>query len=81
MRIEIDLPADLLEKARDRAAREHRALGELIAEALRKELAPKDHDVRSRKKSIRWVTVPGGLPEGVDAADRETWYRMMKGPS
>ena len=77
MKTTVDLPDDLLIQAKIRAAQERKTLREIIEVALRKELNRYNQKVRSPRDSIRWVTVPGGLPAGIDAADRETWYKMM----
>ena len=47
----------------------------LIESGLRHELS----GVTPRKAAIRWVTVPGGLPRGMDVADRAKMIdRLLK---
>ena len=77
MKTTVDLPDDLLIEAKIRAAKERKTLREIIEVALRKELNRDSQKDRSSKASIHWVTVSGGLPTGIDVADRETWYKIM----
>jgi len=77
MKTTVDLPDDLLIEAKIRAAQERKTLREIIEVALRNELSRDSQKDGSSRGSIRWVTVSGGLPAGIDMADRETWYKMM----
>lgn len=63
----IELPEELFIAAKRRAAERRTTLKTLIERGLRRELRQPE---ARRKKPIRWVTVDGGLPEGVDVADR-----------
>jgi len=71
MKTTVDLPDELLIRAKKRAAETRTPLRVLIERGLRRELA---EPVRSRSRraprKIRWVVVPGGLPPGLDVADR-----------
>jgi hypothetical protein len=76
MKTTVDLPDDLLIAAKKQAAEERRPLRELLEEGLRTVLQPAG---RKRVPSaIRWVTVRGGLPEGVDVADRDAMHDRLK---
>ena len=77
MKTTVDLPDELLMQAKIHAARERKTLKEIIETALRKELRVDEPGASGGKITIHWVTAPGGLPNGVDAADRGTWYKMM----
>jgi hypothetical protein len=48
----------------------------LIELSLRTELE-KPRGVARRRRRIRWVTVRGGFPPGMDVADRESMYRWV----
>jgi hypothetical protein len=76
MKTTVDLPDDLLILAKVHAARQRKTLKEIIEVALRKELNRDPHSSESPKGSIRWITVPGGLPKEIDIANRETWYSL-----
>jgi len=67
MKTTIELPDDLLIAAKRRAAELKVPLRRLIEEGLRARLAASvRRPVRSRR--IRWITVDGGLPPGLDLA-------------
>ena len=68
MKTTVDLPDDLLIEAKKRAAEQRRPLRSLLADGLRAEL-DKGRSERRGRKTVRWVTSPGGLP-AVDISDR-----------
>ncbi len=76
MKTTIDLPDELFVAAKKRAAEERRPMRDLVARGLRAQL---QRPARSRRtpKAIRWVTVKGGLPAGVDIADREAMHERL----
>jgi hypothetical protein len=76
MKTTVDIPDELLIQAKKRAAETRTPLRTLIARGLRRELAAGRSRSTGRRAKIRWVTVDGGLPRGLDVADREalhTW--------
>ena len=81
MKTTVDLPDDLLVAAKKRAAETRSTLRALIERGLRHELSgPRGRGSR-RRPGIRWVTVDGGLPPGLDLADRESmsgWIRRHR---
>jgi hypothetical protein len=76
MKTTVDIPDDLLIRAKKRAAETRTPLRTLIARALRRELSATGGRARAAGKRvrIRWVTEPGGLPPGLDVADRESLH-------
>ena len=76
MKTTVDLPDDLLIRAKKRAAETRTPLRVLIARGLRRELAGRGTEERAKgsRAGIRWVTAPGGLPPGLDVANREALY-------
>jgi hypothetical protein len=64
----IEIAEELLVAAKRHAAGHRTTLRTLVERGLRSEL----RTARPKKASakIKWVTVDGGLPEGVDVADR-----------
>jgi hypothetical protein len=52
------------------AAEQRITLRALIERCLRRELADHAPSPKAKRPVIRWVTVPGGLPKGMDASDR-----------
>ncbi len=80
MKTTIDLPDDLLVAAKKRAAESRSTLRELFERGLRRELS-ETAGPRRRAPTIRWVTAPGGLPPGLDVADRASmhdWIRRQR---
>ena len=76
MKTTVDLPDPLFVAAKKRAAEERRPLRDLIADGLRARLkGSKPRPART----IEWVTVRGGLPEGLDVSDREAMHAWFRG--
>ncbi len=80
MKITVDLPKDLFVAARKEAAERRVSLKALVESGLRRELASgrRSEARREEARRVRWVTVAGGLPPGVDVADRESIYERMR---
>lgn len=80
MKTTIDLPDDLLVEAKKRAAEERSTLRALFERALRRVLAkPPERDMGERRVlPIRWVTVEGGLPPGIDPSNRESMHEALR---
>jgi hypothetical protein len=76
MKTTVDIPDDLLIRAKRRAVETRTPLRTLIARGLQRELAAQGAKARPRgaPPRIRWVTEPGALPPGVDVASREALY-------
>ena len=79
MKTTVDLPDALVIAAKKRAAELRRPLRELIEHGLRAELRRSrgEHEGRERKVKLTWVTVDGGLPAGVDVADRAGMHEWL----
>jgi hypothetical protein len=78
MKTTIDLPDELLVAAKKRAAESRTTLRELFEQGLKRELAgPRRR--RRRRRAIRWVTVKGGLPPGLDIRDRARMHEWLRG--
>jgi hypothetical protein len=69
MKTTIELPDDLLVAAKQHAARERTTLRAMVERGLRTQLGTGTRSRRPRR-AVRWVTVDGGLPLGVDLTDR-----------
>jgi hypothetical protein len=80
MKTTVELPDELLIAAKKRAAELRCSLRVLIERGLRHELAAPHASARRKRRPIRWVTVPGGLPRGLDVRDRAAmrdWLRRQ----
>jgi hypothetical protein len=80
MKTTIDLPDELLIEAKKRAAAQRRPLRALFIDGLRAELRS-TRRARPRSQRIKWVTVKGGLPPGLDVGDRaqmHAWLRRQR---
>ena len=80
MKTTIELPDDLFIDAKKLAAELRVPLRQLVEEGLRSRLA---RPVRPRRRARRigWVVVDGGLPAGLDVADRSAthdWIRKAR---
>lgn len=71
MKTTVDLPDDVFIAANQRAAELRQPLRALIERGLRAELGRSTVAAGGAEPvAIRWVTVPGGLPAGVDLSSR-----------
>ena len=71
----VELPEDLLIEAKKRAAEHRTTLRTLIENGLRRELG--EPAPIPKRSAIQWVTVPGGLPKGMEAANRARMMRFL----
>lgn len=78
MKTTIEIPDELFAAAKKRAAELRQPLRALIERSLRAELG-RGSTGGSRPTPVRltWVTVEGGLPEGIDPADRPTMHEHL----
>jgi hypothetical protein len=76
MKTTVDIPDELLILAKKRAAETRTPLRTLITRGLQRELSAGGANARKpgKRARIRWVTEKGGLPPGVDVADREALH-------
>ena len=75
MKTTFDLPDRLFIAAKKQAAESRTTLRDLVARGLRHELRGRR---RARRHAIRWVTVRGGLPEGVDFSSRAAMHDWLR---
>lgn len=78
MKTTVEIPDDLLIAAKKRAADWRCSLRDLIERGLRRELARGAPDRTPGKRRIRWVTVRGGLPRGLDVRDRTAMHDWLR---
>ena len=84
MKTTIDIPEELLVRAKKRAAELRCPLRVLVTEGLRGQLAaPRQHGGArtSARNRIRWITAAGGLPPGLDLTDREQMHDWLRSHS
>ncbi len=80
MKTTIELPDELFLAAKKRAVETRTTLREIFERSLRRELqsAQTRRPGRRRGRAIRWVTASGGLPPGLDIADREKMHDWLR---
>jgi hypothetical protein len=79
MKTTVEIPDDLLVEAKKHAAEHRTTIRALIERGLRRELGGQALAPKAKRPVIRWVTVPGGLPKGMDVSDRaKMLQRLMK---
>jgi hypothetical protein len=77
MKTTLDLPDELFIAAKQRAATERTTLRAIVERGLRAQLGAAPRPLRRRPR-VKWVTVPGGLPPGVDLGDREAMHDWLR---
>ena len=73
MKTTVDIVDDLLVRAKQVAAEEHKPLRRIFEEGLALRLSPA---VPRRRSPIQWVTVPGGVPDETES--REAMYAWLE---
>lgn len=76
MKTTVDLPEELMVEVKKAAAERRTTIRDLVERGLRRELAAGAPSRRSRPR-IRWVTVDGGLPPGMDLDDRAAMHEWF----
>ncbi len=80
MKTTIELPDALLVAAKKKAAELRVPLRVLIEDGLRARMTDRGRQTRCRRR-IRWVTVPGGVPKGLDIRNRTAMYDWLQNHS
>ena len=81
MKTTVELPDELFVAAKKSAAARRTTLRSLLERGLRRELrdpSATQRGSRRRRAAIRWVTAPGGLPPGLDIANRAAMYEWLR---
>ena len=82
MKTTVELPDALFVAVKKKAAEDRTTLRAILERALRRELGDRRSPrTRPPHSAIRWVTVKGGVPEGLDVADRAAmhdWLRLNR---
>ncbi len=79
MKTTIDIPEELLVRAKQRAAELRRPLRALVTEGLRRQLAaPRPGSRGTARRRIRWITAGGWLPPGLDLTDRKQMHDWLR---
>lgn len=78
MKTTIELPDDLFVAAKKRAAELREPLRALVERGLRAELGRGAAHRATKPRKVRWVTVAGGLPAGLDVADRAAMHDWLQ---
>ena len=78
MKTTIDLPEELLIAAKKKAAEERTSLRKLVTRGLRRELEAAEPPGLAGSRKIRFVTVDGGLPPGLDLSDRAAMHEWLR---
>ncbi len=78
MNTTVELPDELLIAAKKRAAELRCSLRVLIERGLRHELSDQKCHRQGRRRRIRWVTVGGALPRGLDVQGRTAMHDWLR---
>jgi hypothetical protein len=78
MKPTVELPDELLIAAKKRAAELRQPLRQLLEDGLRQQLRAPRKAARAGRKRFRWILSKGGLPPGVDLADRTAMHEWLR---
>lgn len=82
MKTTIDIPDELMIRAKKRAVELRRPLRELVIEGLQSRLSePVGRQQANEKVSIRWIVHEGGTPPAVSLTDRAEMSRWLHSES
>ena len=76
MKTTLDLPDELLIAAKKKAAEQRRPLRALVEEGLRVVLEGSKR--QDQKRTVKLVTVKGGLAPGLDLSNRESMHDWLE---
>jgi hypothetical protein len=76
MRTTLDIPDEILARARRKAAEDHVTLSQVIEKALCLYLAP--GRPRRRRVMKKWTVIKGRGPAGLDIANRDRLYEATE---
>lgn len=77
MKTTVNLPDDLMIEVKKAAAERRTTIRDLVERGLRHELSAPSEG-RTTRPRIRWVTVDGGLPPGLDLVDRAATHAWIE---
>ena len=77
MKTTIELPDELSIAAKKRAAELRCSLRALVERGLRHELSATRGGLPAQKRRLRWVTVRGGLPPGLEVQNRAAMHDWL----
>jgi predicted RNA-binding Zn ribbon-like protein len=78
MKTTVEIPDALLVAAKKCALETRRSLRELVEQGLRQQVRGKTTRAKAKPAAFRWITTPGGVPPGLNVADRRNlldWLR------
>jgi len=78
MRVTIELSDELWIATEKRAAELRLPVRDLVEAGLRAQLAGAEPPRKGAARVIHWVTVDGGLPEGVDITNRVAMHEWLR---
>jgi hypothetical protein len=78
MRTTLDVPDELLARAKRKAVEDHVTLSQVVEKALRLYVAP--GSPRRRRAMKKWTVIKDRRPPGFDIADRDRLYEVMECP-
>ena len=79
MKTTIELPDELFIAAKRRAAEDRSTLRAIVERGVRAQLSRPQAGLKSAgRRSIKWVTVDGGLPTGLDLRDRAAMHDRLR---
>jgi hypothetical protein len=82
MKTTVELPDALLIAAKKQAAEDRTTLRAILERGLSRELKERRQSAAGAAgRRIRWVTVKGGLPNGLDVSDRARMHDWLRGRS
>ncbi len=79
MKTTIELPDELFIAVKRRAAEDRSTVRAIVERGLRAQLRRPQAGLKSAgRPSIKWVTVDGGLPAGLDLRDRAAMHDRLR---
>jgi len=71
-------PGGLFASAKKRTAESRKPFRELTETGLKSQLAGASERTAIRRPGIRWVTVDGGVPAGLDLSNRSAMHEWLR---
>jgi hypothetical protein len=77
MKTTVEISDALFHAVKKKAANDRRSVRDLIESGLRRELARRSAVAKGKRRKLRLVTTPGGLPPDLDVTSREAIYAWL----
>ena len=78
MKTTVEISDALFVEAKRFAVETHQSLRDLVEQGLRQQVRRTRVRAKAKPAAFKWITTPGGLPPGLDVADRRSMMEWLR---